>query len=211
MDASMDIPIDMEVTITFNMAINVTIFHDGFQIYPSVIGTFNWSNENKTVSFTPNADLADYTQYQVTIDRNFVQSGDGVFTLEDNHTWSFTTGHFHPITLNLGPFLNEDKKPVEGAKVIIIIEGVEYNSLTGSHGIASIELPDQPPEGRYEVKVTKEGYEDLTFNLYLSEDIVDHKWPMLKEEEKPPGFIPGFEILIFLSGILLLIYTRKRK
>ena len=212
LNASTDVPIDMEVTITFNMAINVTIFPEGFQISPSVNGTFTWSNENKTVSFTPNADLDDYTQYQVTIDRNYVQSDDGVFTLEDDHTWSFTTGHFHPFILTLGPYTSEDGKVVEGAEVTIIINGIEYRNLTNATGIATIHLPEQPPEAEYEVIVAKEGYESLFYIIEINEYGEGSPPPVLKEKEKPPSFIPGFETIAFLTGLaLLLIIIRKRK
>jgi len=82
-----DVPVTTIITVTFNESMNQTSVENAFDIDPSVNGTFTWSGD--TMNFTPDADLAFSTKYNVTI-------GTGAEDLAGNnlstdHLWNFTT------------------------------------------------------------------------------------------------------------------------
>ncbi|MCG7849795.1 MAG: Ig-like domain-containing protein, partial [ANME-2 cluster archaeon] len=76
------------ITVTFDESMNTASVEDAFSINPSVEGTVGWSGDMMT--FTPDADLAYSTMYEVTI-------GTGAEDLAGNplaaaYIWDFTTG-----------------------------------------------------------------------------------------------------------------------
>lgn len=215
-NVEVDVELDTEITITFSMAINDSIFIQGFQISPLISGIFSWSNNNKTVTFTLDINLTEEQKYVVTLNKNYIQSQDEDYKLEFDYSWSFTTVKLppEPFPLILGPFLTEDDKVVRDAKVTITVNSLEYSGLTDNDGFINFEFPEQPPSGEYEISVLKEGYEGFKYFLEIEVNGIYNSIPpgQLKEEEEPPSFIPGFETIVLLTGlVLLLIYTRKRK
>jgi len=83
-----DVPVTTVIAVTFGESMNTTSVEDAFSIDPSVAGTFNWDGD--TMTFTPLADLAYSTTYEVTI-------GTGAEDLAGNplataFVWNFTTG-----------------------------------------------------------------------------------------------------------------------
>ena len=82
-----DVAISTVITATFSAAMNQTSAEDAFSISPLVNGSLGWDND--TMTFTPDADLAHSTQYDVTI-------GTGAEDLAGNalaadFVWNFTT------------------------------------------------------------------------------------------------------------------------
>jgi len=82
-----DIPVTTVITVTFNESMNTTSVEDAFSIDPSVAGSLSWSGD--TITFTPTADLAYSTTYEVNI-------GTGAEDLAGNplattYIWNFTT------------------------------------------------------------------------------------------------------------------------
>ncbi|KAF5415525.1 MAG: hypothetical protein C5S48_05715 [Candidatus Methanogaster sp.] len=83
-----DVPVSTVVSATFDEAMNETSVKDAFSIDPSVTGSVSW--DGNTMTFTPDADLAYETTYNVTI-------GTGAEDLAGNNlaedfVWNFTTG-----------------------------------------------------------------------------------------------------------------------
>ena len=68
---------------------NTTSVERAFSITPTVSGTFSWSEDNKTMTFTPIGGLRYNTLYTVTIANNATDlSG---INLSENYIWSFIT------------------------------------------------------------------------------------------------------------------------
>ncbi|WP_455392884.1 Ig-like domain-containing protein [[Eubacterium] cellulosolvens] len=210
-----NVTLDAVITVSFSMAINDTLFPDGFIISPFTVGDLTWTNGNETVTFTPTNDLYEDTTYQVTLGKNFIQSQDGDFTLEEDYIWSFTTIDYpDEFILIVGPFMTEEDKFVKDAKVTINIKAVEYTNFTNAAGIVTFKLPKQPLEGKYEILALFKGYKNIKYELEIDANGIYNPIPQLKfkKEEEPPSFIPGFEIIILLSGLaVILIMTRKIK
>jgi cell division septation protein DedD len=83
-----DVPVSTVISVTFDEAMNETSVEDAFSIDPSVTGSVSW--DGNTMTFTPDADLAYETTYNVTI-------GTGAEDLAGNplaeeFVWNFTTG-----------------------------------------------------------------------------------------------------------------------
>jgi len=82
-----DIPVTTVITVTFDESMNTSSVEDAFSTNPLVAGTFGWDGDMMT--FTPSADLAYSTTYDVTI-------GTGAEDLAGNpletYIWDFTTG-----------------------------------------------------------------------------------------------------------------------
>jgi hypothetical protein len=201
-----DVPLNSSITITLNMPVNQSLFPQAFSISPYITGEFSWSDDSKTVAFTPIYNFSDYTIYSVNLDKAYVISQDGKFQLEDNYTWSFEAGHPHkePYILTLGPVVDTDGKVVVGALVTITIFGIEYSNLSDLTGYVHFTIPDQPASGEYKVLISKEGYDILEFLMYIN-DSPPPPPPPLEKPEKPKSFIPIFEIVICFSALLLIL------
>ena len=211
-----NVPLNTTISVTFNRPIDVSSFSEAFMIDPHISGTFSWSNNNETVTFTPTYDFEDYTIYTVNLSAAHVKSETGDLTLDKDYSWSFEASHPEPSTFNLilGPFLNEDDKPVKGAKVTIIIIEKNYLGMTDASGMVILELPQQAPAGIYNVKVIKEDYEDLEYDLEIDSNGSYNPIPpeTMDPYIPPPSFIPGFEVLILLLSIIpILIFLNAIK
>jgi len=77
------------INMTFNRAMNTSSCEGNFSIYPSIVGVYTWSNENKTLTFTPSSHLEYSTTYVLTINQN--ASDTLGYNLLSNYTWSFIT------------------------------------------------------------------------------------------------------------------------
>ncbi|MEA3281418.1 MAG: Ig-like domain-containing protein [Euryarchaeota archaeon] len=76
-----------DVAVTFDEAMNQTSAEGAFSITPDVAGAFSWSEDIMT--FTPGADLADNTTYDITISTGAKDLAGN--PLAEPFTWSFTT------------------------------------------------------------------------------------------------------------------------
>ncbi|MEA1894940.1 MAG: cohesin domain-containing protein [Euryarchaeota archaeon] len=102
-----DVPVATDVTVTFDEAMNQTSAEGAFSITPDVDGAFSWSGNIMT--FTPGADLADNTTYDVTISTGAKDLAGN--QLAELFTCNFTTGTVVPgsttvsiedVTVSLG-------------------------------------------------------------------------------------------------------------
>jgi hypothetical protein len=214
LDCATEISVDTSIVIIFSKSIDTEIFPQTLSIDPNVKGVYTWSNDNKTVTFLPNEAMEDYTTYTVTISDK-LKSADGNYSLSSDYTWSFTVSHGEPdfYELVLGPFLDDNDKPIEGAKVTITIEGLEFTGMTDPTGYVLLYLPNQPPAGLYNVKVTKLDYVDMTYSLEVDEaGLYSSQPPMMEKEVDKPDqpFIPGFEGILLFFGMILIILLSKR-
>jgi hypothetical protein len=216
-NAETDVQLNATISITFNMAINVSTFAASFSISPVLTGDVIWSEDNITVTYTPDYGFTDFTTYTISLDEN-IKSADGSFSMIGAYAWSFTAAHEEPVEFSfvLGPFINDDNTLVTGAKVTIIVNGLEYSGMTNEVGLVEIMLPNQPIPGQYIVTATKENYEDLSYEIVFDEvGKYSSEQPRMKKETNgsSSGFISGFESLIFVTSILLilgLLYHKKR-
>ena len=86
-----DVAISTVITATFSAAMNQTSAEDAFSISPLVNGSLGWDND--TMTFTPDADLAHSTQYDVTIGTGAEDLAGN--SLEESFAWNFTTESEH--------------------------------------------------------------------------------------------------------------------
>lgn len=66
-DGSTTALVSAPFTVTFSNAMNTAVTETAFSITPVVTGTFSWSGDFKTVTYTPTATLPYSTSYSVTI------------------------------------------------------------------------------------------------------------------------------------------------
>ncbi|RZN31231.1 MAG: hypothetical protein EF813_12540 [Methanosarcinales archaeon] len=82
-----DVAISTVITATFSDAMNQTFVEAAFSISPAVNGSLGWDND--TMTFTPDADLAYSTTYDVTIGTGAEDLAGN--SLEESFVWNFTT------------------------------------------------------------------------------------------------------------------------
>ena len=86
-----DVAISTVITATFSAAMNQTSAEGAFSISPAVNGSLGWAGDMMT--FTPDADLAYSTQYDVTIGTGAEDLAGN--SLEESFAWNFTTESEH--------------------------------------------------------------------------------------------------------------------
>ena len=82
-----DVPVSTVISVTFDEAMNQASAEGAFFIDPPVTGSFGWAGN--TIAFTPGADLAYSTTYNVTI--GTIAEDLAGNPLADDFTWGFTT------------------------------------------------------------------------------------------------------------------------
>jgi hypothetical protein len=82
-----DVAVSTVVTATFSEAMNQTSVEAVFSISPAVNGSLGWNGD--MVTFTPDADLAYSTTYEVTIGAGAEAMAGN--SLEESFVWNFTT------------------------------------------------------------------------------------------------------------------------
>ncbi|MDO9538290.1 MAG: Ig-like domain-containing protein, partial [Thermoplasmata archaeon] len=87
------VPVDTNITVTFSEPMNKTSAEQGFNISPSVAGSFYWSNDT-TMTFSQSSQLTINTIYTVTIDTTAKDLAGN--HMESNYTWSFNTNDITP-------------------------------------------------------------------------------------------------------------------
>jgi RNase P subunit RPR2 len=163
-----NVPVDTVITVKFEEDINFNDFKSMglLTVSGDVTGTLTYDSSTFTVTYTPSADLTYDTKYTVTLS-NKVKYADNSTVLVESFIWSFTTEkeEITQIEIPVGPIKDKDGNPIEGATVTITIDGVKYSAETGSDGIARIKVPSDVFEpGKFDITVTKSGFEDKTFS-----------------------------------------------
>ena len=88
-NGAVDVAVGASLSVTFSEAMNQTSAQNAFGITPSVAGSFSWNGAGTVMTFNPNADLDEDTQYSASV-------GTGATDLAGNNlnsaaNWSFTT------------------------------------------------------------------------------------------------------------------------
>jgi hypothetical protein len=87
--AAVDVVQDAAIAITFSKGMHTNHTEVAFSLDPAVSGGFTWSDQDRVMTFTPDADLAAHTRYTVTIDTGAQdRAGHG---LDQALSFSFTT------------------------------------------------------------------------------------------------------------------------
>ncbi|MEM7181064.1 MAG: Ig-like domain-containing protein [Spirochaetota bacterium] len=87
---STDICTNSPVVITFSKTMDIGTTEANLTSAPGVIGSYQWSSENRVVTFTPASELSNGITYIFTIAAATSDSGGN--TLGENKTFSFTVG-----------------------------------------------------------------------------------------------------------------------
>jgi len=66
-DGANNVAVDAPIAVTFSEAMDTTSVESAFRVTPATPGSFNWSDNSTTVTFTPAAALQYDTSYRVTI------------------------------------------------------------------------------------------------------------------------------------------------
>jgi len=62
-----NVALNSTIVIDFSEAMNTDSVEDAFSISPEIAGTFSWSSDSKSLTFTPAEDLTEGTPYAITI------------------------------------------------------------------------------------------------------------------------------------------------
>jgi hypothetical protein len=114
-----DVSVTTDVTVTFNETMNQTSAEGAFSIMSDATGAFSWSGNIMT--FTPAADLADNTTYDVTISTDAKDLAGNPLT--EPFIWNFTTATVVPSSTTVS-IENVTVAPGESIVVPITIENV---------------------------------------------------------------------------------------
>ena len=74
-DGASGVAIDTVVTVTFNKSMDRTSTEAAFSITPSVSGAITWTDDDKTLTFTPAANLSPGVEYTVSIASSATDTG----------------------------------------------------------------------------------------------------------------------------------------
>jgi hypothetical protein len=105
-DGAIGVPVAAAIEVTFSEPMDWVSTESAFSISPFVSGSFSWSFDNTTLTFTPGASLAYDTLFTATIS-TAAMSQAGQY-LESPYTWSFTTvAHTWPYVVSHVPSVDE--------------------------------------------------------------------------------------------------------
>ncbi len=227
-DGAVDQELDVEVKITFSHAMD-KLTTEAAITSTFTITNFNWSEDDKSVVLEH--DNFEYNKSYVVSISNAGKSIDGNKT--EIASIKFTTikkdgGKLFSIII---PVMDENKKPINGAKGELQIGNKKYISYS-ENGVLTFQIPQEDwVAGNWTVTISNEGYKDLQFDIELTDTPGIYKLPeeiprMEKEEidDKTKGdedqsnmlLIVGIIAMVIIIIVLLLIFllitkSRKRK
>jgi hypothetical protein len=113
------------------------------------------------------------------------------------------------ITVYIGPFVDNQEKPVTDAKVYVTYGSDTRNGTTGSNGTTHIIAPAGWLNKTVTVRFDKDGYKETTFTGYINNNSVfsptDNYYPTIEESEKPATVDYSFVIVAFIVLIVLVL------
>jgi hypothetical protein len=125
-----DVPVDSPLTIAFNRPMNISSVEEAFSIVPEISGSFNWSNENKTMTFSPEGELTGATEYAVTIGSSAADINGKSFN--GNYTFSFVTERTSLTLVKHYPFDNETGVSIMPQIIFQFDAPVDPSTLAGN-------------------------------------------------------------------------------
>jgi len=85
-----NVPINTQILITFNMAMNHSATESAITTYPSFAWTSQWSGDSRTVTLTPTANLDGFTTYFINITTD--AKGQNGVNMQQMYSFYFHTG-----------------------------------------------------------------------------------------------------------------------
>jgi hypothetical protein len=210
-DGSIDIsatnPI-IYVTFHISLSLNQTSLEDSFGVQLGQIriaGSLEIDYLTNKVTFKPSDELRSLTTYTVVVSDDLIDL-DGKFIIRDgiSREWSFTTEK--TTTEITGQLMNEDGKPVKGAKITLLFaddnDTIAENTVSDSEG--NFSFSDLEPTA-YKVQVEAEGFEPYTKEVIptVNTPVVLGEVPLKAEADTDDG--DDFTIWILLIIIVIVI------
>jgi hypothetical protein len=130
------------------------------------------------------------------------------------------TIHFELMTLAAGPVLNSEGAPLEGAQVIMTVNGTPFTNTTGADGFAYFTVPKSLNGTKVDVNIKKPGYTEKSFpaNVDKTTGRVGQpgQYPRLSKKTDTKvvsNWLPiGLCILILIVlSIVILVHRNRRK
>ena len=85
-----NVPVYKKISVKFDRPMSILATQDAFSLFPGISGSFSWSNDGTTMTFSPSAHLANLESYLVNITTAAKGSGGG--QLQQALQFVFTTG-----------------------------------------------------------------------------------------------------------------------
>ena len=128
------------------------------------------------------------------------------------------TVHFELMTINAGPVRSVDGIPLDGAQIIVNINGTPLTNTTAADGMAHIVVPKSLNGSKVEVTFSKEGWNEKGFQAKLDQNKglvpTSGEYPKLSkrtETRVAPNWGPLLLlILIILAIAIILLFHRPR-
>jgi hypothetical protein len=112
-------------------------------------------------------------------------------------------------TIYLGPFVDNDEKPISDGKVYVTYGSDSRNGTTGSNGTTHIIAPVGWLNKTVTVRFDKDGYKETTFTGYINNNSVfsptDNYYPTIENSEKAATVDYSFVIVAFIVLIVLVL------
>jgi hypothetical protein len=209
--------VDKDTTITLIFPVDVNSTTISLKISRDLTLTMSsFNEETMTAVFNIDSPLADNTEYIITLGAG-LEDMSGKVLLDSGIAWSFRTKAPPSYELMLGPFMDDEGNPIEGATVIIIVEGVEHFGNTDENGDVTISMMTVPEEGTYSIKITKSGYDDTSYEVTIDDSgVVDQGTiPTLSEIDEKAAedddLLVITALIIILVIIILMVALLMRK
>jgi hypothetical protein len=204
--------VDTDTTIMVTFPVDVNSSSISITVSGSVTGTVTYDAASKTATFTPDSALSENTEYTITLGTGLMDAA-GNSPIDTAMTWTFRTIVPPSFSLDLGPILDEDDEPVEGAKVTVTIDGTDYTGTTDANGEVSIPLTSQPAAGTYTVKVTKDDFDDLEYDITVDDNGEETQGtiPKMKATEESSNTLLLILVIVIIIVILLVVVMAMRK
>jgi len=119
------------------------------------------------------------------------------------------------LSWRLGPFIDEEGRPIDGVHVDIVLNGTTYSGYTTSDGWLEVTVQRQDLVSPAHVTATKAGFERLRFTTRLDDDgdPLDPVPPMVRPPRAPLEMEWMLLILVIVGvtvGVALRILSRRK-
>ncbi len=125
-----DVPVESPVRIEFNRAMNTVSVEEAFSILPEISGTFNWTDENRTMTFNPSEPLTGHTNYEITIGPS--ASDVNGKSINGEYTFSFVTERTSLTLVRHYPLENETNVSIMPKIMFHFDAPVDPSTLAGN-------------------------------------------------------------------------------
>ncbi len=118
------------------------------------------------------------------------------------------TVHFELMTLVAGPVLSSEGAPLEGAYIIMSVNGTPFTNITGADGIAHLVVPKSMNGSKVQVNLSKEGYNKKGFQAKVDQNkgvvSTNGEYPTLSKKTNTKVASNWWPIVILILIVLAL-------